>query len=85
MRTKEIVIADDANRLHMVLKCLSCSITGVELGSALPEGTGGGYTEAQLALLDRIAETHNRSVHQGIGQLRVYNYVQESPDENDMG
>lgn len=64
----------------MVLKCLSCSITGLELGSALPEGADGGYTEAQLALLDKIAESHDRSLHRGLGRLRVYNYTTEEPN-----
>lgn len=51
MKPKEIIIADEANTPHQVLKCLSCSIAGLDLLTLFPEGepdTDNFYTEAQL-------------------------------------
>lgn len=74
MRTHEIPIVDEANYPHIVLKCLTCSLLGVELDTLTPEGENEAYTEGQIHAMDSQAETHNRSKHQGLGHVRAYNY-----------
>jgi hypothetical protein len=77
MNPKEIVIEDPANYPHKILKCLSCSIAGLELLTLFPEEDvatqKGGYTEAQLDLIEQLATTHARK-HTN-PQIRVYNYT----------
>lgn len=73
---KVIDIKDADNYPHLVLKCLSCSIAGLELLTQFPEEPGtqiDGYTQAQIDLLSSLAQTHGRK-HTN-PKIRVYNYT----------
>lgn len=77
MKPVEIKITDEANYPHQTLKCLSCSIAGLELLTLFPEEDvhtlNGGYTQAQLDLLESLTTTHARK-HTN-AKIRVYNYT----------
>ena len=71
MKFLEIVIEDEANIPQVVLKCLSCSIAGVELERIYPDTTG--YTQSQIELLNKIATVHGRT--HANPRIRAYNFT----------
>jgi len=55
--------------------CFSCSVGGNELGKEYAEGPDHVFVGGQIELLEKIAKTHDRSKHRGIGNIRIEKYV----------